>query len=63
MLLLHRPNYYDKTAEPGLRLELALQRNGPTGLIRMEDDLARCRFTPSEDEWRDEVSKRRDDYL
>jgi replicative DNA helicase len=52
MLLLHRPGYYDKKTS-GLRLDLALQRNGPTGLIRMECDLERCRFLPSEDEWTD----------
>lgn len=53
MLLLHRPSYYDKSAERGLRLDLALQRNGPTGLIRMEDELDRCRFVPSERPWID----------
>lgn len=52
MLLLHRPGYYDKKT-PGLRLDLALQRNGPTGLIRMECDLEKCRFLPSQDEWQD----------
>jgi replicative DNA helicase len=31
MLLLHRPSYYDKRAKPGLRLDLALQRNGRPG--------------------------------
>lgn len=53
MFLLHRPSYYDKNAEPGLRLDLALQRNGPTGLIRLEDELDRCRFVPSTREWSD----------
>lgn len=48
MLLLHRPSYYDKTAEKGLRLDLALQRNGPTGIIHMDDDLEKCRFTPTD---------------
>lgn len=56
MLLLHRPGQYDKTT-PGLRLDLALQRNGPTGLIRMECDLDKCRFLPSEDEWVDQKRK------
>lgn len=53
MLLLHRPNYYDKSAAPGLRLDLALQRNGPTGLIRMNDELHCCRFTGGASEWAD----------
>jgi replicative DNA helicase len=54
MLLLHRPSYYDKRAPKGLRLDLALQRNGPTGLIHMTDDLACCRFTGGADEWTDD---------
>lgn len=53
MFLLHRPSYYDKSAQPGLRLDLALQRNGPTGLIRLEDELHCCRFLPSSQEWVD----------
>lgn len=48
MLLLHRPSYYDQQAPKGLELELALQRNGPTGEICMDDDLGRCRFVPSD---------------
>jgi replicative DNA helicase len=64
MFLLHRPNYYDKTESPGLRLDVALQRNGPTGLIRMEDDLERCRFLPSDREWSEpRPSSKRDDDL
>lgn len=51
MLLLHRPNYYEHHAQPGLRLDIALQRNGATGLIKMDDDLTRCRFLHSDDEW------------
>ena len=58
MLLLHRPSYYDKqNAQKGLRLDLALQRNGPTGVIRMEDDLERCRFLPSDRDWTDPKSR------
>jgi len=65
MLLLHRPNYYDKTAPSGLRLDLALQRNGPTGLIHMNDELHCCRFTGGAREWADRASGRaqRDDDL
>ena len=55
MMLLHRPSYYDKKADKGLRLDLALQRNGPTGIVRMDDDLERCRFLPSSDEWHDAI--------
>lgn len=53
MFLLHRPSYYDKKAPKGLRLDLAIQRNGPTGLIRMNDELHCCRFTGGTDEWVD----------
>lgn len=65
MLLLHRPSYYDKNATPGLRLDLAIQRNGPTGLIHFDDDLACCRFTGGAAEWKDATTKQtgRDDDL
>ena len=53
MFLLHRPSYYDKSAPTGLRLDVAIQRNGPTGLIRLEDELHCCRFTGGEYEWKD----------
>ena len=53
MILLHRPSYYDKNAQPGLRLDLAIQRNGPTGLIHLNDELDRCRFTGGEHAWND----------
>lgn len=62
MLLLHRPGYYDKQT-PGLRLDLALQRNGPTGLIKMDCDLERCRFVPSDEEWEDQKRKTRGEDL
>ena len=51
MLLMHRPSYYDHAARKGLELELALQRNGPTGMILMDDDLERCRFLNTDREW------------
>lgn len=65
MLLLHRPSYYDKHAAKGMRLDLAIQRNGPTGLIRMNDELHCCRFTGGTDEWVDSkvVTGGRDDDL
>ena len=65
MFLLHRPSYYAKEAAKGLRLDLALQRNGPTGLIRMEDELHCCRFTGGHSEWDDKTtaSGGRDDDL
>ncbi len=53
MLLLHRPNYYDHSAPEGLRLDVALQRNGPTGLIKLDDDLTRCRFLHTDEKWFD----------
>ena len=63
MFLLHRPNYYDKSQPAGLRLDLAIQRNGPTGLIRMEDELACCRFTGGTKEWADGTPKYTDNDL
>lgn len=53
MFLLHRPSYYDKAARKGLRLDLALQRNGPTGLMELRDELEFCRFMPTGREWVD----------
>lgn len=53
MFLLHRPNYYDKSAKSGLRLDLAIQRNGPTGLMELEDQLEFCRFLPTGRAWVD----------
>jgi replicative DNA helicase len=44
MLLLHRWSAYDQTAEPGLRLEVALNRNGPTGLVKLGDRLSTASF-------------------
>ena len=65
MLLLHRPSYYDKVAPKGLRLDIALQRNGPTGLIHMNDELHCCRFTGGTFEWNDKTphTRGRDDDL
>jgi replicative DNA helicase len=65
MFLLHRPSYYDKAAAKGLRLDLALQRNGQTGLIEMNDELHCCRFTGGAREWTDLTPNRggRDDDL
>lgn len=62
MFLLHRPSYYDKNAAKGLRLDLAIQRNGPTGLIRMNDELDRCRFTGGDSEWVDSAVKTGSDF-
>jgi replicative DNA helicase len=65
MFLLHRPSYYDKAAPKGLRLDLALQRNGQTGLIEMRDELHCCRFVGGDREWTDLTPSRggRDDDL
>lgn len=57
MFLLHRPSYYNKSAQPGLRLDLALQRNGPTGLIRLEDELHACRFTGGSEYWSEQAAQ------
>jgi replicative DNA helicase len=53
MFLLHRPSYYDKKAPKGMRLDLAIQRNGPTGLIHLHEELDKCRFTGGVNEWQD----------
>ena len=63
MFLLHRPSYYDKSAGKGLRLDLAIQRNGPTGLIRMEEELHACRFTGGTQEWVDKGPRHSGDDL
>lgn len=47
MLLLHRWSAYDPSAEKGLRLEVALNRNGPTGLVHLEDRLSTGSFLNS----------------
>lgn len=46
MLLLHRWTPYDPTAEPGLRLEVALNRSGATGLVKLGDRLSTASFLP-----------------
>lgn len=46
MLLLHRWTPYDPNAEPGLRLEVALNRSGPTGLVKLGDRLSTASFLP-----------------
>lgn len=53
MILLHKPSFYSKEAQSGVRCEVAIQRNGPTGVIRLEDRLDRFRLAPSADEWVD----------
>ena len=53
MFLLHRPSYYDKKAPKGMRLDLAIQRNGPTGLIYLHEELDKCRFAGGATEWTD----------
>ncbi len=63
MFLLHRPSYYDKAAAPGLRLDLALQRNGPTGLIRLDEELHACRFTGGSQPWNDKSPNVQDNDL
>jgi len=53
MFLLHRPSYYDRNAPKGCRLDVGMQRNGPTGLIHLTDELDRCRFTGGTEPWED----------
>jgi replicative DNA helicase len=55
MFLLHRPSYYDPKAPKGCRLDVGMQRNGPTGLIHLYDELDRCRFTGGAEPWTDGV--------
>lgn len=65
MFLLHRPSYYDKNAPKGCRLDVGMQRNGPTGLIHLHDELDRCRFTGGAEPWAEDkaVVGGRDDSL
>lgn len=53
MLLLHRPSYYDQNAKRGLRLDLALNRSGPTGVMELRDELDYCRFVSTGRPWVD----------
>lgn len=50
MGLLHRPGYYDKSSK-GCRFEVALQRDGRTGVFELEEQLDRSRFMPTTREW------------
>lgn len=49
---LHRPGYYDKQST-GCRCEVILNRNGETGVFRLEEDFPRSRFLPSARPWFD----------
>lgn len=55
MWLLHRPRMYDKRAPDGCRLELAIQREGESGVvIRLEDKTLEYNlFMPSDHPWTD----------
>lgn len=44
MLLLHRQSHYDKDAPRGLRLDVALNRSGPSDVIKLEDRLETLSF-------------------
>lgn len=50
---LHRPGYYDKKT-PGCRAEVILNRNGKTGVFRLNEDFSRSRFLPTNIPWDDE---------
>ena len=52
MIIIHRPGYYDQKTK-GTRCEVALNRNGETGIIRLEEQLQFCRFAPSKLKWSD----------
>ena len=52
MVLIHRPGYYDQKTK-GTRCEIALNRNGETGILRLEEQLQFCRFAPSTLKWSD----------
>lgn len=59
MILLHRPGYYDKKSK-GVRAEIALNRCGPTGVYRLEEDLNCCRFLPGLRPWHDDDAANHD---
>jgi replicative DNA helicase len=52
VIAIHRPGYYDKRTR-GTRGEVLLNRDGETGIIRLEEDFARSRFLPSQWAWED----------
>ena len=52
MILLHRPGYYDKTSK-GCRAEVALQRDGNTGVFELAEQLDKSRFLPTDRMWAD----------
>lgn len=54
LLTLHRPGYYDANVHgAGCRAEVVLNRNGETGVFRLEEDLAKSRFLHSNRPWYD----------
>lgn len=52
VIAIHRPGYYDKRTK-GSRVEVLLNRDGETGIFRLEEDFARSRFLPSPWPWED----------
>lgn len=53
-ILIHRPGYYTKdNGDTGTRVEVAINRSGETGIIRLEADLIRSRFRHSNQPWFD----------
>lgn len=58
MVLLHRPSLYSQEDDPGLRCEVAIQRDGPTGVIRLEEELEFCRFAESDRGWTDQQASK-----
>lgn len=52
MVIIHRPGYYDQKTK-GTRCEVALNRNGETGIVRLEEQLQFCRFASSRLRWSD----------
>jgi replicative DNA helicase len=60
VLMLHRPEYYDANDQPGIaELVVAKNRNGPTGVVKVQFDRRITRFSnlghePSDQTWNDQ---------
>lgn len=63
LLLLHRPSAHDSSQRgAGLRCEIALNRDGETGVIRLDEDLERQRFLNSDHAWVDQQHEKGGSY-
>lgn len=63
ILLLHRPDYYDKNDKPGVaELNIAKQRNGPTGAVTLTFDKSLTKFLSYASEMKSFHEMAREDF-